>query len=304
MIRNTIKLWLVIIAGTHLLAGCNRNTTQPETYREEIEAWKEKRISNLKARDGWLNLAGLYWLQEGMNTFGSDSSNNLVFPLQAPAFIGVFERKGDSIYLLSTTVPVLINGIPSAHLKIRSDASGSPDMMTVDSLAWFVIKRNDKYGVRLRDFNNPMIDSLTGIPCFETNDRWRITAAFKPYSKPEKHLVKTIIGTVEENLVPGELHFRVSGKKLTLYPFVAEHGFFLVFGDETNGSETYPAGRFLYTNAPDTNNQVIIDFNKAYNPPCAFTPYATCPLPLRKNILPIAIEAGEKTVHLFNQLHQ
>jgi len=300
---NIVKFWLVIIAGTCLFTGCNQNRIQPETYRTEIEAWRIKRISNLKARDGWLNLAGLYWLQDGLNTFGSDSSNSLVFPKQAPAFIGVLERNGDSIYLLSTSVPVLIGGIASAHVKLRNDASGSPDVMMVDSLAWFIIKRGDKYGVRLRDFNNPMIDSLTAIPCFETNDRWRIKAVFKPYSKPEKHQVQTIIGTEEDNIVPGELHFRVGGKKLILYPFVAEKGFFLVFGDATNGSGTYPAGRFLYTDAPDADNHVIIDFNKAYNPPCAFTPYATCPLPLRKNILPVAIEAGEKTVHLFSQLH-
>jgi uncharacterized protein len=303
MHKNIVKFWLVIIAVISLFAGCIRNPAQTETYRTEIEAWRTKRIGNLKARDGWLNLAGLYWLQEGLNTFGSDSTNSLVFPKQAPAFIGVLERKGDSIRLLSTRVPVLIGGIPSAHVKLRNDASGSPDVMMVDSLIWFVIKRGDKYGIRLRDLDSPMIDSLTAITCFETNDRWRIKAVFKPYSKPEKHQVQTIIGTEEENIVPGELHFRAGGKNLILYPFVAEKGFFLVFGDATNGSETYPAGRFLYTDAPDADNNIIIDFNKAYNPPCAFTPYATCPLPLRKNILPVAIEAGEKTVHLFSQLH-
>jgi uncharacterized protein (DUF1684 family) len=111
-------------------------------------------------------------------------------------------------------------------------------------------------------------------------------------------LVPTIIGVDEETLIPGELEFRIRGKKLILYPSQAEDGFFIVFGDQTNGNETYAAGRFLYTAAPDANNRVIIDFNKSYNPPCAFTPYATCPLPLRRNILPIRIEAGEKAVHL------
>ena len=304
MCKNIVEFWLVIIAGTALFAGCNQKPAQPENYRTEIEVWRSKRISSLKARDGWLNLAGLYWLQEGLNTIGSDSSNSLVFPKRAPAFIGVIERKGDSIYLLSTSVPVLIGGVPSAHVKLRNDASGTPDVMMVDSLAWFIIKRGDRYGVRLRDFDNPLIDSLTAIPCFETNIRWRITAEFKPYAKPEKHQVQTIIGSEEENMVPGELHFHAGGKNLILYPFIAENGFFLVFGDATNGSETYPAGRFLYTDAPDADNHVIIDFNRAYNPPCAFTPYATCPLPLRKNVLPIAIAAGEKTVHVFSQFHQ
>ena len=275
----------------------------PVTYKAEIKAWQKKRLTDLKAPEGWLNLAGLFWLQEGMNTFGSDTANKIVFPAKAPAFIGVIELKGDSTYLRSVKVPVMIDSIPAVNVKIRNDASEKPDIMTLNSFAWYIIKRDNRYGIRLRDYDSPMINRLTTIPCFETNEQMRVMARFRPYEKPEKQLVPTIIGTYEENLIPGELIFRIRGKKLILYPFEAGDGFFLVFGDQTNGQETYPAGRFLYTSTPDAANNVIIDFNKSYNPPCAFTPFATCPLPLRRNILPVRIEAGEKAVHLYSVNH-
>jgi len=135
--------------------------------------------------------------------------------------------------------------------------------MTLNSLAWFIIKRGNRYGIRLRDYENPMIDSLSVIPCFETNENWRIIASFNPYPTPAKVMVQTIIGTEEEDIIPGELTFRLNGKKYTLYPFDAGDEFFIVFGDQTNGYDSYPGGRFLYTAGPDAHNQVVIDFNKA-----------------------------------------
>jgi uncharacterized protein len=287
---------MILVCG-----GCRQNSVpipDPETYRAEIEAWHVKRLVDLKAPEGWLNVAGLFWLHEGLNTFGSDTSNAIVFPQKAPAFIGTIELKGDSAYLRSTFVPVLVDKMTAVNTKLSNDASTKPDMMMLNSLAWFIIKRGDRYGIRLRDYDNPMIDTLTSIPSFGINERLRITAKFKPYEKPEKQMVPTIIGIDEESIIPGELNFRIKGKKVTLYPFESENGLFIVFGDQTNGDETYPAGRFLYTSSPDAENRVIIDFNKSYNPPCAFTPFATCPLPLSKNILPLRIEAGEKAVHL------
>ncbi len=284
--------------------GCGRNRqaeSGQENYRSEIEDWQKTRLANLKAPEGWVNLAGLFWLKEGRNTFGSDSSNDIVFPLTAPEFIGMIELQGDSVFLRSTSVPVMIDSIPAINIKLNDDNGKKPDVMKLNSLAWFIIKRGDQYGIRLRDYKNPMLDSLSSIPAFEINEKWRISAEYKPYDRPVKYMVPTIIGIEEENTVPGELTFRLKGKKLTLYPFTSGDRFFIIFGDKTNGTETYPSGRFLYTNGPDAQNRVIVDFNKCYNPPCAFTPYATCPLPLRKNILPVRIEAGEKSVHLFKQ---
>lgn len=288
-----------------VMCGCHRSEHLADTaaYYSEIETWHNKRLLNLKAPEGWLNVAGLYWLEEGMNTFGSDSANSIVFPDRAPSFIGIIERSGDSIYLRSAAVPVQINGLPAGNTKLKDDSSPDPDIMTLDSMAWFIIKRGGKYAVRLRDYTLPGITALTDIPCFETNPAWKIKATFKPYEVPERCKVQTVIGTEEENMIPGELSFKIRGRKHKLYPFTSGDKLFIVFGDATNGNETYPAGRFLYADKPDSLNQVMIDFNKAYNPPCAFTPYATCPLPLRKNILSVAVEAGEKAVHLVMPFH-
>jgi uncharacterized protein (DUF1684 family) len=233
-----------------------------------------------------------------MNTFGSDSSNSVVFPSRAPAFIGTMELRSDTVYLSSTELPVLIDSMPAYGMKLNDDSMGKPTIMTLHPFAWNVIKRGNRYGIRLRDYESSLIDSLKSIPHFEPDERYRVVAKFKPYARPEKSKVQTFIGTEEENLIPGELHFRLFGKKQVLYPFIENGDLFLVFGDLSNGEETYPAGRFLYASSPDENGQVILDFNKAYNPPCAFTPYATCPLPIRRNILSVRILAGEKVVHL------
>ena len=284
-----------------LITACNSNTSRfpgQEAYRAEIDNWHKSRLENLKAPDGWLSLAGLYWLHEGPNSFGSDTANDIIFPQKAPGFIGIIDQTGDSTFLRSVFQPMTINGIPARQQRLHDDASQHPDLMTLNSLAWLIIKRGNRFGIRLRDYDSPMRDSLTAIPYFETKERWRVIATFEPYEKPETLKVQTVIGTEEENTVPGRLTFRIRGRKHVLYPFDAGNDFFIVFGDQTNGNETYPAGRFLYTSLPDAQNNVIIDFNRAYNPPCAFTPFATCPLPIRKNILPVRIEAGEMAVHL------
>jgi uncharacterized protein len=297
----------IIVEGFHIMvisllivfaAGCSHQKVNPEIYRAEIEKWHAERLINLKARNGWLNLAGLFWLQPGMNTFGSDSSNTLVFPSKAPLFIGTIELLGDSVYLRSAKHPVLIEGVPVSNMRLADDASGKPTQMKLYPYVWNIIKRGSRYGIRLRDLKSPLADSLRTIPHFETDEEYRIEAKYIPYDKPEKYMVQTVIGTEEENLVPGELHFRLAGKERVLYPFLEDKRLFLVFGDQSNGDETYPAGRFLYMEAPDEDNRVIVDFNKAYNPPCAFTPFATCPLPVRKNIIPVSIMAGEKVIHL------
>ena len=296
-----MRTLLIAILIFPLLDACHRNSTlsaDPETYYAEIDTWHNERLARLKAMNGWLNLAGLYWLQEGKNTFGSASSNTIIFPAKAPAFIGILELKGDSVYLRTTEVPVLLNDKPAVSARLADDASGKPDIMTVDHLAWNIIKRGTKYGIRLRDYNSMLANRLDHVPCYETNQKWRITADFKPFAEPEKQKVQTVIGMEVENIIPGELVFRINGKKMKLLPIASEDGWSLVFGDMTNGFDTYPAGRFMDIGKPDENNKVLIDFNKSYNPPCSFTPFATCQLPHPDNILRVKIEAGEKSVHI------
>jgi hypothetical protein len=299
MVKNNLWIALaVLFCKTLLVPGCNPERMETEAYLAELDQWRTERLKKLKSRNGWINLAGLYWLHAGMNTFGSDSSNTLVFPEKAPAFIGTIELRGDSVFLHSLLQPVMTDSLPVSGVRLRDDSQGKSSIMTLQSFAWNVIKRGDRFGIRLRDFENPMSDNLSHIPCFTADPAFRVKARFKAYPTPERIKVPTIMGTEEENLIAGELHFRISGKKRVLYPFKEDEGLFLVFGDLTNGEETYAAGRFLYTDAPDEDGLVILDFNRAYNPPCAFTPFATCPLPIRKNILPVHVKAGEKAVHL------
>jgi uncharacterized protein (DUF1684 family) len=292
----------IVFASAMVLISFSSCTHKPQVdhdaYVKEIDQWRSERLNRLKDKNGWLSLAGLYWLKEGKNTFGSDSSNALVFPKYAPSFIGTLELKDSNVYLQETVEPVLIDSLPASHVKLVYDMAGRPTLMMFGRYAWNIIKRGNRFGVRLRDYESLLPGSLDRVPSFETNEKYRVVAQFKPYNVPEKQVIHTVIGTDAENIIPGVLIFRMDGRKYKLYPSVEEGEWSVVFGDLTNGEETYDAGRFLDIPAPDKNNKVIIDFNKAYNPPCAFTPFATCPLPHRSNILPVKIEAGEKSVHL------
>ncbi len=283
-----------------ILISCN-NYTKPgkEEYLEDLQKWKEQRLQRLKSENGWLNLAGLYWLKEGENTFGSDSSNSIVFPPEAPPIGGKIIKSGDSVYFRSSPdSEIKINGKLQNFALLNPDPSGNPDLMEYKSLVWYIIKRDNMYGIRLRDYDHPRIKKLDHIPAFDPDLKWRKTAEFIPFDEPDTVLVPTVIGVDENYISPGKLVFRHKGKEYELLPFKAGEGFFIIIGDKTSAVETYPAGRFVYTKLPDKNNEVILDFNKAYNPPCAFSPYATCPLPPPENRLDLRIDAGEKEVHL------
>ena len=265
------------------------------TYKERIMEWRSERLKNLKAPDGWLNLAGLYWLDPGMNTIGSDSSNDVVFPQKAPANLG-------SLYLSEETIrfssrensEVFYQDSLIGEIEMRTDAKGDPTVLRHGPLKWFVIKRGDQYGIRLRDLESPLLDKLTEIPAFPVDKEWRIKATFEPYKEKKTIEVPNVLGGTYQEESPGVLKFEYNGKTYTLHPMGGKESLFVVFGDDTNAEETYGGGRFLVVEAPNENNITHLDFNKAYNPPCAFTPYATCPLPPKQNVLPFKVKAGEK----------
>ncbi|HYW95850.1 MAG TPA: DUF1684 domain-containing protein, partial [Bacteroidales bacterium] len=233
-------------------------------------------------------------------TIGSDSSNSIVFPPGAPAFAGSIIKSGAEItYIPDRKKNVSTNNkAVTGELQLETDMSQHPTLLEAGSFAWFIIKRDDQYGIRLRNFNHPRINELKHIPAYPPDLHWRIEAAFVPFNKDSVFEVPTMIGGTEDYTCPGKLEFSVDGTKTELFPFDTGDGFFIIFGDATSGKETYAAGRFLSTGKPDSHNHVIIDFNKAYNPPCAFSPFATCPLPPPENRLQVAIKAGEKAVHL------
>jgi hypothetical protein len=297
MRKLTGILSLVFILSVILNSfSCTNQKVDPQ-YKQEIDSWHQKRIASLKRPEGWLSLVGLYWLEEGENSFGSDSKNAIVFPESFPAYCGKFILK-DSVVSISLRpdVDIKIEHSDKKEAILEHDLTGHPTKMWYKSYVWYVIKRGPKYGIRVKDTLNSLRLNFKGIDRFPVNPEYRVKAKFIPYHPPKKIVIPTIIGTEEIDFSPGALEFEIKGKTFRLDPVgsMKDKEWFIVFGDATNGKSTYGAGRFLYIPVPDSSGITVIDFNKAYNPPCAFTPYATCPLPPEQNILPIEIKAGEK----------
>lgn len=274
--------------------GCEKQKGNPE-YINSIKQWHEKRISRLKSETGWLNLAGLFWLKEGPNTFGSAKDNDIIFPPNAPEHIGTLVLKDSSVTaIINPGVDVNSDSSGKKEIKLNDDLSDNPTVLQYASLRWNIINRNGKFAIRLRDLNAPLVKDFRGIDSYPVDEKWRVKAKYEAYPSPKIIAIPNIIGSVENDTVEGRLAFQLEGKNYSLDPVSEGDEFFLIFADETNGEETYGAGRFLYAEKPDSSGTTILDFNKAYNPPCAFTPYATCPLPPKQNYLHLKIMAGEK----------
>ena len=263
-------------------------------YQAEIMKWREKRQASLKTN--WLTLVGLSWLKEGANRFGSDANNEVVLPRdKAPAEAGVFELKNGTVTLHALPqAGVKIAGKPATDAVLQPDASGSPTVMEMGDLRMLVIKRNKRLGIRTRDLNSDHLRSFKGLEYFPIQDSYRVNASFVPFEKARQVAIPTMLGEDVEMSSPGYVEFILNGSKLRLEALVEEgdNELFFILKDQTSGKQTYPAGRFLYSDMPK-GGKVVLDFNKAYTPPCGFTPYATCPLPPKENYLKVAIEAGE-----------
>jgi len=270
-----------------------------EAYRAEVRKWRAQREERLRADGGWLTVAGLFWLEEGRKTFGSDGASDFVLPASAPAKAGAFERTGASVrVLLEPGVAAQLDGRPLAGAApMAPDTSGRPDVLAMGSLTMTVIERSGRYGIRLRDRDNPARKAFTGLSWFDVDEGWRIDARFVPYPEPKMVKVPNVLGQVNEMPSPGSVEFTRDGQAIRLDGVLEEKDadeLFFIVRDGTSGNETYGAGRFLYAPLPK-DGRIVLDFNKAYSPPCAFTPYATCPLPPPQNRIPVRVEAGEKT---------
>lgn len=293
--------YLLLIVIVSLFWSCSKRVITDPVYSAEINKWHNHRVENLKRENGWLNLAGLFWLKPGENKFGSDPSNDIIFPKDAPAKIGTMILKDSTVKLVvNDNIDVTVAGNKVNNIILDNDMTGNPTIMANGSFKWFIIKRENKYGIRLRDLNAPLVKDFPGIETYDIDKSWKFEATFDKFATPLVIKVPSIIGTVEQDTVYGQLSFNYDGNKYSLIPIVEGDSYFIIFADETNGDETYGAGRFLYTSLPDSTGKVILDFNKAYNPPCAFTKYATCPLPPKENYLQLKVTAGEKK---FNHEH-
>ncbi len=268
------------------------------TYVAEIEAWHVGRLERLKAADGYLNLAGLFWLSDITSRFGSAEDNDVVFPPSAAAHIGEFEMTDDG--LLMTVFPggdVQHDGEPVESVLMHDDTTETPVTVSSGSLAWVVINREGMIGVRLRDFNHPALDALPPIPRFDINADWRVEGVLKLFDEPRIMNVSTVIEGLGYNPEsPGVVAFEFEGESYELEAYSSGERLFFVFGDRTSGRDTYGAGRFVYAARPGEDGKTMLDFNKAYNPPCAFGDFSTCPVASPQNRLPIRVEAGEKFV--------
>lgn len=269
-----------------------------ESFAEGEQAWRKNRDTRLRSENGWLTLVGLHWLAPGENKFGSDPSLPLPLPAgKAPAVAGaLFLERGKVRVVPAEGVAILIDGKPAGARAIADDGEGKPDVVELGDLRFHVVKRGDRVGIRVRDPLSPVRTGFKGLAYFDPDPAYRVTATFEPYAEPRKIRIPTVLGTTEEMEAPGVVRFTLAGKDLSLEPVVEdpkEPMLFFIFKDATSRTETYPAGRFLYAEYPK-DGKVVLNFNRAYNPPCAFTPYATCPLPPKQNWLDVRIEAGEK----------
>lgn len=298
--RQPCNLLIPVVLLGFLLTGCgtgSRKDPKEESYIQSIRKWQQDRISYQKSHDGWLNLAGLFWLSEGDNLVGSGPKMTIKFPEKSPSFLGTFHLANQKvIFYAAPDVNVKEKGIPVDTIEMVPDVTMHPTLLSLDSLEWFVIKRENLFGIRLRDFSRPEIALFDSIPCFPISEKWRIKARLKAFATPYKIPVANVIGQLTEIETPGVLEFEWEGKSLQLSPLGKPGELWLIFADETSGDQTYGAGRFLEIDPPLKDGTYILDFNKAYNPPCAFTPFATCPLPPKENFLKIAVTAGEKSV--------
>ena len=269
----------------------------PARYERALAEWRAERVADLKGPDGWLNLAGLYWLEEGVNSFGAAAGNDLVAPEgSAPPKLGGFlVEDGTVTFRAAPGADVLHGEAPVAEMLLADDKEGEPTLLTHGSLAWTVIRRMDRLGVRLRDYDHPAVTAFAGIESYPADPSWRLEARFEPYPEPRTIRVPTVVeGLGWEPTVPGTLEFEAQGHSLSLEAYRSDDGFMIVFADETTGDTTYPAGRYLAADLPGPDGTTTLDFNRAYNPPCVFTEFATCPLATPRNRLPVAVHAGEK----------
>jgi uncharacterized protein (DUF1684 family) len=276
------------------------NAPAADTFQKELAEWKAGRTERLHSPTGWLTLIGLDWLKEGDNLVGSAPDAVVKLPAdRAPARAAHLTLAGGKITLTAESkVAFTIDGKPAAGpVELRSDEhAAEPSMVALGSVSFYVISRNDRLAVRVKDSESPTRTGFQGVESFPADPSWRVNARFEPYPSGKTLQVPTILGTVDTMAEPGAVVFERDGKTYRL-DTVLEEGetdLFIIFGDLTNRHETYGGGRFLYAKPADAKGMVMLDFNRAYNPPCVFTPYATCPLPPPGNKLSVRVEAGEK----------
>lgn len=274
--------------------------SDPEAYTRSVAQWRRERVAQLTQPDGWLSLVGLAWLQPGANSLGTAADNTVILPC-GPAHLGVIHLTGAGAVQLTAQAGsvVLIDGMPMRVATLVDDVqagAGKPTLVSLGTLSFHVIDREGRKGLRIKDAQAASRTGFLGIDYFPIDPAWRVQADWVPADPDQTLEMATVIGTTEEYAVPGKLRFTRDGKDFEILPVLEVPGdkqYFVVFADRTSGKESYGAARFVYIDPPQAG-KVILDFNRAYNPPCAFTAFATCPLAPPENRLDLRVTAGEK----------
>jgi uncharacterized protein (DUF1684 family) len=296
IVNRSEKLLSLAVTALFLSPLICAQAPRPDpAYVREVQHQRAEQLQDLK--DNWIPLAGLFWLKPGTNSFGTDASNDIVLPPgTAPASAGVFDRNGDTVTVtLKPGASATIDGRPVTTAALQSDASGKPTILALGRLQMHVVKRQQRLGIRLKDLENPALRSFHPLIYFPIQPGYRVQARWLPAEKGKTINQPDVLGDTTAVPVAGVAQFSLNGQQFTLTPTGGDpaKSLFFVFSDLTSKTDTYPSGRFLDT-GPVKDGAIVLDFNTAYNPPCAFTAFATCPLPPKENRLPIAIPAGEK----------
>ena len=292
-----------------VFAGAGDKSADDQTaWQHDLLAWRAQRAAGLQAPEGWLSLVALGWLREGDNSFGSAEDSRVQISGKIPAHVGVVRLEKGTLRLLPPAngfpKDLLVDGQPAKEQVLLADDADKPSKLTIGTITIIVIRRDDRYALRVKDLQAATRTGFHGLHWYEPNANYRVRARWIPYNPPKVLDIPTVLGTTTHMPAPGVAEFTVDGKVLRLEPVLEDPkstDLFFIMRDATSKTMTYGAGRFLYTEFPDHGlsqpGEIWLDFNRLFNPPCAFTSYATCPLPPPQNRLTVPIPAGEQRYH-------
>ncbi len=285
-----------IFTLSFLTYSCTQHEMSAEEHKSYIENWHNDRLERLQARQGWLSLAGMEWIEEGKNTFGTASSNDVIFPQGSmPEMAGHLILENGSVRIYPDDGVEFTIGDTKVERGIEIFGPEIEALvLTIGQTDWTIIQRSELIGVRIYDKESPYLTEFTGLERFPVDLDWRIKGEFVPNDEPTFISVVNVLGQLNQLETPGTVFFKVDDETYSIDVLPGTDSFFLIIGDESNKSATYGGGRYLYIDLPDRRGNVVLDFNKLYTPPCSMNPYSTCNLPPVQNRLALFIEAGEK----------
>jgi len=284
---------LICLLATLSLAAADKVDVSSSAYKQEYAKWRK--VLDDDRRSNWLTLVGLFWLRDGENRVGGNPKSQVPLPAdKVPADVGTISfHDGMAAFRAAPGVTVTNDAKPVQTISLRPDVTGKPTILQIGDLRMHMIQRGGRFGIRVKDMHSRRLAEFREPELYPPSDLYVVTGKLLPLNPPKKINVPTVLGQDAQMESPGDVEFTLQGRAIRLQAIDEDGKLMFIIKDQTSGKATYPAGRFLYAASPK-DGLVLLDFNRTENPPCAFTPYATCPLPPRQNWIPVAIEAGEK----------